>query len=262
MKRILILLSALATFLGPAASSLVTIPLEVFAESTQTSCQEMFSDEITFSYECVDSKETMSYVLYTPSSAKQTSETPMIVWLHGLGERDVDRYTFLNNGLPKTLNNWHLKGFNSYVLCPQLKYGLWNTPQMKDSLQALIDEIVLEYNIDTDNIVLVGHSSGGQGALYMAHELPGYFSKLVVLSGAYPNIDASEITIPTIGYVGRVENGEYEHISQYMHVNFLPVFGRENLFYVPTWHSNVPDMVFNEDKDGDGCSDVIQWMFN
>lgn len=49
---------------------------------------------------------------------------------------------------------------------------------------------------------------GGQGALYMAHELPEYFSKCVVLSGYNSGVDISEISIPTIGFVGTRAAGE------------------------------------------------------
>ena len=235
----------------------------LFAPSPSEIQQEeysFFDEDITFNYQYVDNEETLPYMLFYPQSKIETKK-PLIIWLHGYCERNVDERTFLANGLPAVMNNWSSEGFDAYVLCPQLLSGQWHFSNAKEQLLTLLNWFIPTYNIDTENIVIVGHSSGAQGALYMAHEMPEYFSKLVVLSGYYPNIEISEISIPTIGYVGLVPYGEYEHIAQYMNSSFLSVFGKENMFYVQTWHANVPYVVFNEDKDQNNRSDIIEWMF-
>lgn len=224
----------------------------------------IFSEDITFTYEYVSEEDVMPYGLFTPSTSNNNEKIPLIVWLHGSGEKNVSKETFLKRGLPYVLNNWTLEGFNTYVLCPQLtgqwNPGAWYLPDSKENLQILIDKFISEYNVDTNNIIITGHSLGGQGAMYMAHELPEYFSKLVVLSGYGPNIDITEITIPTIGYVGMNYYGEDPSSVRYMYGSFAPVFGKENTIWMKSSHGDLPRFAFNEDKDENGRSDLIEWM--
>ena len=241
----------------------------ILFETTETTLPEVtkpvvFDENITFTCEYISDDETMPYALYTPSTAEDYESIPLIVWLHGSGERGVGEKVFLSNGLPVTLKSWILEGFNAYVLCPQLT-GKWNTDswnnaKSKENLQTLIDKFIEEHNVDADNVVITGHSLGGQGALYMAHQLPEYFSKVVVLSGYHPRIDISEITVPTIGYVGLSNTGE-DHASIYfMHGDFADVFGEENVFDVESSHGQLPFFAFNEDRDNNYRSDIIEWM--
>lgn len=224
----------------------------------------VFSDDISFTCDYVTEDDFMPYALFIPSTANDCESIPLIVWLHGSGEKDVGEKTFLNNGLPKVLTNWSFEGFNAFVLCPHLKGewnpGAWYLPTSKDNLKNLLDKFISEHNVDTDKIIITGHSLGGQGAMYMAHELPGYFSRLAVLSGYGPNIDISEIDIPTIGYVGMVYYGEAKASVRYMTNSFMPQFGEENTHWLCSSHGNLPMMAFNEDKDSNNRSDLVEWM--
>ena len=206
----------------------------------------------------------MPYVLYTPSTAEESDSIPLIVWLHGGGEVGVGATSLLNSGLLKTLNEWSLEGFNAYVLCPHLSWkwiGNWSSQSAVNNVRDLLDMIIENYNIDTDHIIITGHSLGGDGAAYMAWKLPEYFSKLVVLSGFQSYANRDEITIPTIGYVGTVRCGESSGSVYYMTNTFAAIFGEENTFSIESSHASVPHDAFNEDKDGNNRSDVIEWMF-
>lgn len=249
------------TTLAETTTQTETVPQTVLTTPEDTIIIEK---DITFSYEYISAKDVMPYGLFTPSTVDGNKKTPLIVWLHGSGERDVGKATFINRGLPNVLNTWTLKGFDAYVLCPQLK-GKWNCDtwccsESKEHLQTLIDKFISEHNIDTEKIIIAGHSLGAQGALYMAYKLPDYFSKLAVFSGYQTYVDISEINIPTIGYVGMVRYGEAEASFEYMTGNFKSAFGEENTFCLPTSHGRLPYVAFNEDKDNNGHSDVIEWM--
>lgn len=220
--------------------------------------------EIMLESEYIADGNNMPYVLYTPSTLDEEKKTPLIVWLHGSGEVGVDSHTFMRRGLPEALSTWELEGFNAYIMCPHLagkwNVGRWNAPAAKDNLKALIDEFIQEHKIDTENVLIVGHSLGGQGVLYMAHELTGYFSKGVVLSGYTPGVEISEIEIPMLGFVGTTGSGEDGASVSYMKNYFAKAFGEENLFQINTSHGMVPEMTFNIDSDGNNRSDVIEWF--
>ena len=239
---------------------------EIVETTTQTETTEkiLFDQNITFTCKYISNNETMPYALYTPSTASDHEAIPLIIWLHGSGERGVGEKVFLNQGLPNALSNWTLEGFNAYILCPQLigkwNSDSWNNNNSKENLQTLIDKFIEEHNIDINNIIISGHSLGGQGALYMAHQLPEYFSKVVVLSGYHPRIDIEEIAIPTIGYVGMSNTGEDHASIYYMHGDFADVFGEESVFDIKSSHGSLPLTAFNEDKDSNNRSDIIEWM--
>lgn len=220
--------------------------------------------EITLECEYIADGVNMPYALYTPSTLDEEKKTPLIVWLHGSGEVGIGEKTFMQKGLPKVMSSWNLEGFNSYIICPHLSgkwnVGRWNAKTAKENLQALIDSFVKENNVDTENILIVGHSLGGQGVLYMAHELPGYFSKGVVLSGYTPGINIEEIDIPMVGFVGTTNAGEDGASVSYMKNYFAKAFGEENLFSISTSHGLVPEKAFNIDSDENNRSDIIEWF--
>ena len=242
---------------------------DIYTEETQIHVvneyyDDYFGDEITFSYEYISDDVVMPYLLYTPSSVSEDKKTPLIVWLHGSGEVGVSSDTFLKRGLPKVMNNWVLNGFNAYVICPQLtgnwNTSIWNSPVTKTNLQNLIDRFTANHNIDSERVIIIGHSLGGQGALYMAHELPEYFTRCVVLSGYSSGIDIGEITIPTIGYVGTTRAGEDGSSVNYMNSYVAKTFGKENVFSIETSHGELPNVALNIDNDANGNSDVVEWM--
>jgi hypothetical protein len=103
---------------------------------------------------------------------------------------------------------------------------------------------------------------GGDGAMYMACELPNYFSKLVVLSGYWSSPNLEKIVIPTRGYVGTIQHGEDCRSVYYMTYDFATIFGKENLFIVEVSHGEVPKVTFTEDKNNNNRSDIIEWMFD
>lgn len=226
--------------------------------------QPFFSNEITFTCEYVTPDDMMPYALYTPSSAIDEQPTALIVWLHGSGECNITAEDFLTAGLPAVLKNWDLDGFNAYILCPHLtgEYnGKWNTESSRENLQTLLDNIIANYNIDINNIIISGHSLGGSGAAYMAHELPEYFSKCVILSGYSTGVDISEIKMPVIAYIGTEACGEdissIKYTWQYLATNF----GDNNIITMNSSHGGLPYAAFTQDSDGDKQSDLIKWMF-
>lgn len=243
-----------------------TTVVESEIPATTESEYTFFNPDSIFSYEYIYDGEIIPHILFTPSISDESRPKPLIVWLHGTGARNANKLDFLLSGLPLTINMWLTDGFDAYILCPHLtgkwNISVWNYIYSADNLKLLLDKFISEHNVDTDNIVIVGHSLGGQGALYMAHQLPEYFSKCVVLSGYPAGIDISEITIPTIGYVGQYSCGESRDSINYMMNYFAPVFGEENTFSIPTSHGKLPFVVFNQDVDDNNRSDVIEWMFD
>lgn len=243
-----------------------TVPTEII-EPIETLPKEVrkFGTDITFDVEYISNGEVMRHALFTPSSANEGGDIPLIVWLHGSGEVGSSKEKLLGSGLLDVINKWELEGFNCYILCPHLAgdwwANRWNKSDSKENLKELLDWFIENYNVDTENIILMGHSLGGQGALYMALELEEYFSKCVVLSGYTSGIDNSEIKIPTIGYVGKSASGEDSASESYMRNYFEPIFGADYTFFINASHGGVPKRAMKFDENENGRSDLVEWMF-
>lgn len=222
---------------------------------------DYFNSSITFSSEYVIPENSMPYGLYTPSSASENNSIPMIVWLHSDAENNCNLDYFFNHGLTKVLNNWELEGFNAYILFPHLtgEYNAkrWNNEEAVSNLKALLDDILLEYDIDREKVIVVGHSIGGQGALYMALKLPDYFSKAVSCSGFDIYTEELNFTIPVRAYVGTADNQASIAFTKH---KLSRIIGDENIFVLDTDHSGVPFKAFTQDSDNNNCSDLVEWM--
>lgn len=246
MKKKIIILLFVIVLIG---QTILPIETNTYSESVtiekSKTSNTIFDENITFNWSYYKGEEFMRYGLYTPSNADKYETIPLVVWLHGNDEKGCSESAFYNSGLLNVLNNWKFEGFNAYVLCPQLRYGgYWHNTNTTSELAALLDYFIAEYNIDTNNIVVVGHSLGGQGALYMAYHMSEYFSKAVTLSPYDPFFNVSLITIPTISYVGT--NDYYTPIT-FANDTLKKVLGAENCFQVAANHAGVPSAAFNDD---------------
>ena len=125
------------------------------------------------------SENSLGYILYTPETI--TDSTPLIVFLHGAGERgngqdELDRIN--GNALPKYISNG--AEYPAYVLCPQCAEGfVWNNNVFK--LKTLIDEVMNTYKIK--KVAITGISMGGYGTWEMGMCYPGFFSCLAPVCG-------------------------------------------------------------------------------
>ena len=219
------------------------------------------SPDITLSSE-FKTDSSLRYLLYTPSSATKVNQVPLIVWLHGSGEINTSEQAFGNSGLPNVLNNWSLYGFNAYVLCPIATSGSWLN--IRTQVYNLIEEIIDEKNINTNKIILVGHSMGGIGVQHIADNNSSYFSSLVILSGYNAsNVDLNQFSgMPIRAYAGDKDTGEDLASYNYTVNNFASVFGTESYRILQTYHGGVPNMAFNLDENNDNKSDLVEWMLS
>jgi len=185
------------------------VPIKI-NEVLANSKVEIFDDSITLNWDYSSGGEVMPYGWFEPSNANEVKNIPLIVWLHGGGEDKAGEDQLKNAGLPGIINDKTLNGFCAYVLCPHLNNSgveSWISENAPKKLEEVIDEFIEKKgNIDEDNIILVGHSNGGRGTLYMAKNLPNKFSKFVILSGVSIQITLSELSGKTIyGYAGTGE---------------------------------------------------------
>ncbi|KQB41864.1 phospholipase [Flavobacterium sp. L1I52] len=137
----------------------------------------------TFKTEIIQKKE-LNYALYVPKEVKENK--PLIVFLHGSGEKGTDIEKVKVHGPFKYLKN---NSIDAYVLapqCPENEY--WNS----EVLYHLILKIQKENKIDSHRIYLTGLSMGAWGAWNLAFAHPEMFAALVPIAGFVDRIPMIE----------------------------------------------------------------------
>ncbi len=127
---------------------------------------------------------TRRYLLYLPREydAEQATRWPLILFLHGSGERGENLELVTNQGLPKLIEQG--QDFPFIIVSPQCPtHGWWTTEINIAALAALIDEIEQNYAVDHDRIYLTGISMGGYGAWALATAYPDRFAAVVPICG-------------------------------------------------------------------------------
>ena len=122
---------------------------------------------------------TANYLLYLPKNYTESNQAfPLVLFLHGAGERGDDLEKVKIHGLPKLVNEG--KDFPFIVVSPQCPdLMLWNT----DLLSSLLDEIEANYRVDKNRIYLTGLSMGGHGTWSLALAQPNRFAAIAPVCG-------------------------------------------------------------------------------
>lgn len=132
--------------------------------------------------------KTYRYQVYIPDGWTAKRSWPVVLFLHGSGERGSDNRSQLSQGLPPWLRQ-HGKDFPALVVIPQAPDGsAWNGEIEQLALQAL-DDSITTYHGDRRRLYLTGLSMGGYGAWQIALDHPGIFAAAAIICGGirHPN---------------------------------------------------------------------------
>ncbi len=123
------------------------------------------------------------YLLFLPTNQTlaEDGKLPLIVFLHGAGERGNDLTKVKVHGPPKIVEGQ--PDFPFMVLSPQCPEGERWDPL---TLDLLLDEIVGTQPVDTTRIYLTGLSMGGFGTWDWALYRPHRFAALAPICGGTP----------------------------------------------------------------------------
>ena len=104
----------------------------------------------------------MNYIIYFPDYVDIKEKNPLVIFLHGYGEFGTNLNNTLS-GSSEFTKNMTTGRFQekAIFLAPQCYYG-HNWASCFDDLTGLINQIVKDFNVDTNRISMTGHSLGGK----------------------------------------------------------------------------------------------------
>ncbi len=121
------------------------------------------------------------YTVYVPQGYNGSRIYPVVLFLHGRGERGQDGIVPAQVGLGPAIV--HQGGLPAIVVFPQAR-ETWaaNSADIKAALGALAD-VMTAYATDPRRVVLTGLSMGGRGSWELAAEEPARFAAVVPICG-------------------------------------------------------------------------------
>ena len=127
--------------------------------------------------------EPRTYQVFVPAHRNSSKPLPVVLFLHGSGERGSDGENQTNAGLGPYVRA-HADDFPAIVVLPQVpENGEWMGKNVDMALAAL-DAATKEFNGDTKRTYLTGLSMGGYGTWETAITAPTRFAALVPVCGA------------------------------------------------------------------------------
>lgn len=122
----------------------------------------------------------LDYLLHLPPNAEKADSLPLILFLHGSGERGSDLARVSQVGLPKLVEAD--PQFPFIFVAPQCPTNtIWLTHF--DALNALLDDVIAAYPVDTRRIYITGLSMGGTGTWGFAAAYPERAAAIVPVCG-------------------------------------------------------------------------------
>jgi predicted peptidase len=141
--------------------------------------------------------ERHRYQVYVPANYTPARPWPVVLFLHGAGERGADGLLQTEVGLGSAIRR-HAERFPAIVVLPQARPGIaWAGPMAEMALQAL-DQTQEEFATDRSRVYLTGLSMGGAGTWYIAYRHPDRFAALIAICARVrPSATTVDPVVPT-----------------------------------------------------------------
>ncbi len=199
--------------------------------------------------------KTIGYrlLVYAPEKAAAGDRRwPLIIFLHGSGERGDDVNRLKVHSLPKLVDT--TTEFPFIVLSPQCPDGeRWNV----ETLNAMLDHAIQNLPVDTNRMYLTGLSSGGLGVWKFAIAHPERFAAIAPVCGwGYPEDIRRLKDMPVWVFHGAKDDVVPPTESEQM-VRLLKKHGNNSvrLTLYPEGNHNAWDATY-------GNPDLYEWMLN
>lgn len=160
-------------------------------------------DEFSSNVFVNEQKDSLLYRQLNPEKMEPGKKYPLVLFLHGAGERGSDNVSQLRHGGMMFTNPVNMEKYPCLAVFPQCPSDLyWPTPKRPNGFndgdpfpadaeiskplrltKELLDRLFKEYPIDTSRIYIVGLSMGGMGTFDMVCRFPDLFAAAVPICG-------------------------------------------------------------------------------
>jgi predicted peptidase len=140
--------------------------------------------------------ETYRYQVYVPADYDRSRTWPVVLFLHGGGERGTDGLIQTEVGIGSAIRRFSSR-FPAIVVMPQARPPLGWAGANADMALKTLEQTETEFNIDRSREYLTGLSMGGAGTWYIAYRNPSRFAALLAICGRVrPSAATTDAVVP------------------------------------------------------------------
>ncbi len=133
---------------------------------------------------------SLRYLIWMPSGKRPKGGWPLVIFLHGSGERGNDLHQTLVHGWPEMASKG--KSFPFILVAPQAPaHRDWDV----DEIEGLRRRLLHKTHANPDRVILTGLSMGGIGSWNYAEAYPETLAALIPVCG-YGDTDGAERITP------------------------------------------------------------------
>lgn len=227
----------------------------------------------------ISGKDTLPYRLLLPKNYDPKIEYPLVLFLHGAGERGNDNEAQLTHGWQLFLSDSIREKHPAIVVFPQCPANsYWSNVDIKfDSISKsriflfredgdptiamkmilkLLNELEDKYKINEDRMYVGGLSMGGMGTFELVRRKPRMFAAAFPICGGANAATASKLTKPNWWiFHGLKDNVVSPTFSQTMAGALKAAGASVRLTLYPEANHNSWDSAFAE-------KDLLPWLFS
>jgi poly(3-hydroxybutyrate) depolymerase/regulation of enolase protein 1 (concanavalin A-like superfamily) len=187
---------------------------------------------------------TMPYRLFVPDGYDPEDEEtvyPLVVFLHGAGEKGDDNTSQLNLTSPMVfLTAKNRERHPCFMVAPQTKDN-WADTNRQNQLSGIVNHLVSVYHIDPNRLYITGISLGGNGTWTQASQNPNRYAAVVPVCGWGPRTGLEDVPLWTFHAAndGVVpidgSNGTDPNVSALRAAGGNPIYTRYDTGYHNIW---------------------------
>ena len=210
---------------------------------------------------------TLKYRWSVPAKIEPGKNYPLVLFLHGAGERGDDNKAQLNHGVTSIIRNAEKLGTPVFLIAPQCPKDRWWTTRDKelshggpesgallDSLIALVDHKLESHPIDPKRFHVTGLSMGGYGTWSLLGLAPDRIaSALPVCGGGDPGLAGKFKDVPVWAFHGEADDVVPAERTREMVAAMEKAGGKPKATYYPGVGHNSWSRTYQNPE-------VIRWM--
>ncbi len=151
---------------------------------------------------------TLPYHIFVPESYNAQQDYPLVLCLHGAGERGDDSTAVQKNSMATVWARDSIQTrWPNFILVPQCpQYWSWTSTDIMLTVNDLLDSLLSVFSVDTNRIYITGLSLGGNGTWGYIADYPHKYAAAVPVCGWGDTLQAETIKhIPVWAFHGALD---------------------------------------------------------